>query len=444
MFNRALRTEYVRLGAWLLLWALLGLLVGQLAWALCLGLGFYLGGHLLSIFQLYRWLRNGDHSEMPQGLGIWEEIYREFHRLDKKNTKRKRHLTSIVNQFEASTAALPDAAVVLDSKTRIVWFNEAALSILGLRSPKDLGQRIVNLIRAPEFVSYIESGDVDKDQDVEVPSPVDRDSVLSIRVIPYGIRQQLLIARDISQMKRIEEMRRAFVANASHELRTPLTVLRGYLDMMHEDASKTEHASSLAPWGGPLKDMIQQSTRMEGIVTDLLKLAQLEANSGQGNQSVVDVPDLLRQIQMDAEGLSNGDHQFHFDLDKSLKIYGQDTELLSIFTNLIFNAVQYTPEGGDVTVSWRKDQQSAVFSVQDSGIGIDPRHIPRLTERFYRVDAARSRRKGGTGLGLAIVKHALEHHNAELEIASELNVGSSFTCRFPADRVRLAHSEFAA
>lgn len=436
MFSRALRTEYLRLTIWLLLWAVLGLIVGQIAWSLLAGMALYLAGHLVSIFQLYRWLKNGDHSELPQGLGIWEEIYREFYRLEKKNTKRKRHLKSVVNQFEASTAALPDAAVVLDSKARILWFNEAAMKLLGLTSPLDLGQRIINLIRAPDFVKYVEAGEFDKSRDLEVPKPgagpAAEQGMLSIRMIPYGRNQQLLIARDISHIKRMENMRRDFVANASHELRTPLTVLRGYLDMMLEDVD----SAALTPWRGPLSDMVQQSARMEGIVTDLLKLAQLEAADQAGRSRSVDVPELLNAVLTSAQGLSDGHHQITREVESGLFLQGNQEELQSIFSNLVSNAVQYTTDGGEIRLKWWSDNEGAHFSVQDTGIGIEPRHIPRLTERFYRVDKARSRRKGGTGLGLAIVKHALENHDGRLEVASEPNVGSVFTCHFPMRRVR--------
>ena len=432
MFNRALRTEYLRLGIWLSLWAALGVITEAFAWSMLAGVALYLAGHLYSIFQLYRWLRNGDHSELPQGLGIWEEIYREFYRLEKKNTKRKRHLKSIVTQFEASTAALPDAAVVLDSRACIVWFNEAALTILGLRSPKDLGQRIVNLIRAPEFIQYVRAGEFDRNRDVEVPSPIAPEATLAVRVIPYGRNQHLLVARDISHIKQMESMRRDFVANASHELRTPLTVLRGYLDMMHEDAG----TPMLKPWAAPLADMLQQTTRMEGIVADLLKLAQLEVGGAQTSHEEVDVALMLKEVIGDAEALSNGRHSIRADIATALNVYAQRIELQSIFSNLVANAVHYTPPEGEIIVRWWGDEQGVHFSVQDSGIGIDEKHIPRLTERFYRVDKARSRRQGGTGLGLAIVKHALERHDAWLEVASEPNVGSVFTCHFPASRVR--------
>ncbi len=243
----------------------------------------------------------------------------------------------------------------------------------------------------------------------------------------------MLIARDISQQQRLEQMRRDFVANASHELRTPLTVLRGYLDMMAEESS--QHGP-LQPWVSPLGDMVRQATRMANIIEDLLKLARIEANTGPARHEIVPVPALLHKLIDEAQALSGGGHAFQLDAEPGLEMWGHPSELQSIFSNLIFNAIQYTPAEGDIRIRWWGDAKGLHFAVSDSGIGIERKHISRLTERFYRVDPSRFSRTGGTGLGLAIVKHALEHHEGKLEIASEINVGSTFSCHFPEQRAR--------
>lgn len=427
----AWRHEIVALILWLALWGLAGLLFGAPLVALLIGLSFYLALHLGYAYRLHRWLRS-DQRIPPEGIGIWQEIFLEFYRLKQHNSKRKKRLKNILSEFQASTAALPDGAVVLDRQGRIVWFNQAAAALLGLHSPQDVGQRIVNLVRHPSFAKYLAAHD-GEDGEVEVPSTVSEDLVLSLRVIPYGNEQRLLIARDISQQKQLEELRRDFVANASHELRTPLTVLRGYLEMMEEEIGED---GALRRWREPVQEMGEQAARMGRIIENLLKLARVEAEGLQQRQETVDVPALIQRVIADARHADKKELRFETDVDESLCLYGRAGELESVLSNLIANAVQFTPEQGEIFLRWWQDDQGVYFEVRDSGIGIDAKDIPRLTERFYRVDAGRHADTGGTGLGLAIVKHCLEHHEAELEIASEPNTGSTFTCRFPRQRAQ--------
>ncbi|MES1944254.1 phosphate regulon histidine protein kinase PhoR [Salinisphaera sp. PC39] len=427
----AWRREIVALLLWLALWGLTGLLLGYALAALLIGMSLYLALHLASAYQLHRWLRS-DQRMPPEGLGIWQEIFLEFYRLKQRNSKRKKRLKNILSEFQASTAALPDGAVVIDSQGRIVWFNQAAAALLGLRSAQDVGQRVVNLVRHPRFAEYLATHGAEGSE-VEVPSSVSDDVILSLRIIPYGNEQRLLIARDISHQKQLEATRRDFVANASHELRTPLTVLRGYLEMMEEEIGET---GALRRWKGPIGEMGQQAARMGRIIENLLKLARVEAEGLQQRQEVVDVPAMIRRLVADAQRTDQKDLHFATDIDESLCLFGRSGELESVFANLIGNAAQYTPAEGDIDVRWWRDDNGVYFEVSDSGIGIEAKHIPRLTERFYRVDAGRHASSGGTGLGLAIVKHCLEHHEAELDIASEPNTGSTFTCRFPAQRAQ--------
>ncbi|MDN5939289.1 MAG: phosphate regulon sensor histidine kinase PhoR [Salinisphaera sp.] len=425
----AWRREVALLAGWLGLATLCGLAFGQPLVGLCSGAALYLLWQLRQVYLLHRWLLGRD-QEAPAGTGIWQEVFTALHRLKQSNRKRKRHLKRIVDEFQASTEALPDGAVVLDVHGRILWFNQAAAALLGLRSQQDRGQRIANLLRHPRFGSYLDAGH-QQPTEIEIPSPIDDNAVVCLRVIPYGNNQRLLIARDVSAQKQMDATRRDFVANASHELRTPLTVLRGYLDMMQEEAGPR---GGLANWAAPLHEMAAQSQRMHGIIEGLLRLARVEGEGVQQKQTLVDVSALVAQLLTDAASASPPGLNIETEIDSGLFLFGRAGELESIFSNLIRNAVQFTPEGGEITIRWALAGDSACFSVSDSGIGIAAAHIPRLTERFYRADASRSTDAGGTGLGLAIVKHGLEHHEAELEISSQPGQGSTFTCRFPAHR----------
>ena len=413
----------------------LGLLMGGLFgyWLLGLGLGLmlYLVMHLRYLAALRKWFGAPKQVELPEPGGIWGEVFESLLTLQKRNRKRKKRLAAIVSEFQASTEALPDGAVVLGERGEIVWFNTAGRTLLGLRSPQDFGQRVANLVRHPAFTAYFTNGDYSGE--VEAPSPINIAVLLSYRIIPYGNGQRLLVVRDISDLRRLDTIRRDFVANASHELRTPLTVLRGYLDMMSGDAG-----GPLKPWAGPINEMRIQAQRMEALIADLLKLARLEADGQQARLDVLDVPAMLLRIVEDAKAVSKGQHRFETEIAPDLQLLGRDVEIQSLFTNLIANACQYTPTGGIIRVRWWGDTEGAHYSVADTGIGISEKDLPRLTERFYRVDVGRSRASGGTGLGLSIVKHALERHEARLKIESEVGVGSTFICNFPLHRVQIA------
>lgn len=428
--NTAWRRELGLLLLWLSMWGVTGFLINHFLAAMLGGVSLYLALHLGYTYKLHHWLISGERKPPPDGTGVWQEIFLEFYSITQRSRKRKKHLKSIVNEFQASTAALPDGAVVLDRQARIVWFNEAAAALLALRSPKDLGQRIANLVRQPRFSEYL--ANPERAEQVEITTGTQEETVLALRIIPYGDGQRLLIARDISLQKGLDAMRRDFVANASHELRTPLTVLRGYLEMMQEE---TKAGAQLQRWAKPIHEMGVQAVRMGRIIEDLLKLARVEAEGLQQKQEMVNVPQLINRLVAEARKSDDLNREITADIDNDLQLFGRPGELESVFGNLITNAMQYTPAEGDIRVRWwRNDDGDASFSVSDTGIGIEAKHIPRLTERFYRVDPGRSSASGGTGLGLAIVKHCLEHHESELAVASELNVGSSFTCRFPAQR----------
>jgi len=386
--------------------------------------------HLRYLTRLRSWLNAPKQIELPIAEGIWGEVYDGLLNLQKRNRKRKRKLAAILAEFQASTEALPDGAVVLGPNGEIVWFNTAAQALLGLRVQQDIGLRIANLVRKPAFTEYFSRDDYSGE--VECDSPINSETMLSFRIIPYGNGQRLMIVRDVSDLRRLETARRDFVANASHELRTPLTVLRGYLDVMEPETRK---GGTLHDWASPMSEMRAQAARMEALINDLLKLARLEANIINTRQDLLDVPKMLARTQEQARTMSKGQHRIEFEIEPDLRLYGRESETQSVFTNLVSNAVQYTPPGGIISVRWWRDDGGAHFSVADTGIGIAEKDLPRLTERFYRVDTGRSRATGGTGLGLSIVKHALEHLDGKLSIESEVGVGTTFTCSFPVHRV---------
>ncbi len=425
--------ELIRLGGLLATGGALGALAGATAWGLFAATLAFALWQLRHLARFERWL-----AERPKGYpkappGLWEEVYSHVHRLQQRHKKRKKRLAALLNRFQESTAAMPDATVVLDAQGRIEWFNRAAAHLLGLRQPQDRGQRIHNLLRSPEFTAYITGGDYHTP--LVMPAPAQPDRTLSVHVVPYGKDQRLLIARDVTRMQRLERIRRDFVTNVSHELRTPLTVIRGYLESLQDDPDCRDAC------GPALATMGQQAQRMQHIVEDLLLLSRLESAQPQDDPQPVAVPGLLRALLEDARLLARDKgHHITLECDEALHLRGNEKELYSAFSNLVFNAVKYTPEGGHIRLRWFQDEDGAKFQVQDDGIGIPPHAIPRLTERFYRVDVDRSRASGGTGLGLAIVKHVLKRHDARLAVESEVDKGSTFTCVFPPDRVVTARA----
>ncbi|HHH45185.1 MAG TPA: phosphate regulon sensor histidine kinase PhoR [Gammaproteobacteria bacterium] len=403
----------------------LGLVLGSVIPVLLLVALGYLGWHLYNVHRLICWLREGRKFRPPEASGIWDDVFEHIYRLQQRNRKRKRELRRMLKRFHKITVALPDATVELrPGSEQIEWWNNAAARYLGFEYPRDSGQRISNLLRHPAFVDYLHGHDYE--QAVEIPSPVDERITLRIRVIPYSGDRRLVVARDMTRMQQLERMRQDFVANVSHEMRTPLTVISGYLETL------ADAEGCAGEFADQLNSMRQQAERMNRIVEDLMLLSRLENETSQPDPQAVPVAAMIDAITDQARELSadNG-HVITLDVDTDLCIRGTESELYSAFSNLVFNAVRYTPAQGRIIIRWRLEDQTPVFSVKDSGMGIAAHHIPRLTERFYRIDTGRSRATGGTGLGLAIVKHVLLRHDAELEIDSEPGKGSCFRCRFP-------------
>jgi two-component system phosphate regulon sensor histidine kinase PhoR len=411
--------------------ALIGWIGGEAGVGAWFGLGAYVAWHLRNVLRLAQSLR-GD-GDTPESIGLWGDLFERLYRTRREATVTRRRLAQIVQRFEESSAALPDAAVAIGDNGDIDWCNEAAQRLLGLRTPRDLGQRITNVVRDPSFTRYF-NGEGDRAAGVEFTAPHDDDLILHAQMIAFGQGRQLLLVRDITHGRRLEQVRRDFVANASHELRTPLTVVYGFLKTLASDAGELPDR-----WRRPLDLMTQQTLRMQRIIDDMLMLAQLEGDGGRHTEADVNVPNLLQQIRSEAIALSGSRrHRVEVHADPHLWLRGNETELRSAFANLVSNAVQHTPDGSLITVRWGVVDGGPVLAVQDNGEGIAPEHLPRLSERFYRVDVSRSRARGGTGLGLAIVKHALARHQAELLVDSQVGVGSTFSCVFPATAARRA------
>ena len=382
--------------------------------------------HALHLRALRRWLRRPGLEALPRGRGVWEDALAELHGFLKRRDAEHETLAQALTRFRAAVRALPDGVVILDREHRIEWANPTAARHLGIDPRRDLGQPVVNLIRHPDFVAYLAAGTFGEPLVLRA-----RDTTLLLQVIAFGEEQKLLNSRDITAEERIDIMRRDFVANVSHELKTPVTVLAGFVETLADDSLPM----SAAQRGRYLGLMAEQARRMQRLVEDLLTLSALESSAAPVDEEPIDVQAFLERLGDEAKALSAGRHRVETQVQSAERLLGSAAELHSAFSNLVSNAVRYTPEGGTVRLSWRYVEGRGVFSVSDSGIGIEARHIARLTERFYRVDSGRSRESGGTGLGLAIVKHALTRHQAVLDVASEPGTGSTFSAVFPAERV---------
>ena len=417
----------------------LGALTGLLAGALLLGWWFggvgwwfagalvlYIGHTLRHLYELDRVLDGQARMPLFETRGFWAELLARADKLRAKARSRKKKYHRLLREVRESTGALSDGGIILNADREILWFNPAAARLLGLNAATDIGNRIDNLLRHPSFAAYLTAP---KSDGISVPSPKDDHGWITVQVIPYGKDQSLAIIRDITHEMKLERTRRDFVANASHELRSPLTVISGYIDALADDPDMPE------PWRTPVIEMQRQAERMTRILRDLIELTRLESADSIAPRDFVDVVAMLRPIAAEFHG--RGGLNVTLDAETDAALLGRESELHSIFYNLVNNAVRFTPAGGSVRMVWRLDDAGAVFEVIDTGIGIPEEQIPRVTERFYRVDPGRSRATGGTGLGLAIVKHALQRHDGKLTISSREGEGSTFRCHFPRERVVL-------
>ncbi|HCE2651119.1 TPA: phosphate regulon sensor histidine kinase PhoR [Vibrio parahaemolyticus] len=406
-------------------WVIVGWIFGYMPWLLLAATALQLVWHLHNQVRLSSWLWDEKRLTPPSGSGNWESLFNGLYRLQQRQRRKRKELTNLIRRFRNGAESLPDAVVVFRAEGNIVWCNRLAQHLLGFHWPEDSGQPISNLIRTPDFIKYLNKKDFS--EPLEMRSPLNVERMLELRIVPYTEGEHLMVVRDVSQLKQLEGMRRNFFANVSHELRTPMTVLQGYLEM-------TEDPDMIVGpmWTKAHGVMTEQLNRMNSLVNQLLTLSKIEAAPMHELEDVVNVPAMLEVLEKEAISLSGDDqHQLKFDVDTSLRVLGDDDQLRSAISNLVYNAVKYTPPGANIHVRWYQTAQGACLEVEDSGDGIEPQHLHRLTERFYRVDKARSRDTGGSGLGLAIVKHALSHHDSHLEIQSEVGVGSKFSFVLP-------------
>lgn len=424
-----MKQEATRLLYFLLVFGIAGFFAGHLGWAMALGLFSYTILHLRQLDRLYQWLKHTPEDDAPEATGVWGDIFQSIYQLRRDERRSRDNLIGIIARAQASVSALNEAVVLVDSHGNLEWWNPTAEKILGLQVPADSGQAMTNLLRDPLFIQYFEHGPYD--ETLELPSALNPSRQLKFSITKFGSNDRLIIVSDITRLHNLEEMRKDFVANISHELRTPLTVLSGYLETL-----LTQDTDINPRWLRALQQMDTQAARMTNLVNDLLMLSRLENDSVRREHKPVNVPALLAQIKNEAVAYGLDKHQsITLECDENLRLTGLEEELHSAFSNLATNAVKYTPEHGHIHLRWWSEsvdgKTCAFFSVKDDGIGIDEKHIPRLTERFYRADAARTSTTGGTGLGLAIVKHVLMQHNAHLDIESGLGKGSRFTAVFP-------------
>ena len=430
-------TAYVWGGVWgglasfacigLVIWPLFGALAATASFAfLTLAIFAY---HVHNLHKLVRWTREPIGAPVPHAYGLWDYVFSDLNRRARAGLDQSQRLAQALARFREATSAMPDGVILLSAENFIEWINPAAALHFELDSRHDLGQPITNLVRQPDFVNHLRSQGAGS---IVCRLSRHAGTVLSIQVVPFGEDQRMVLSRDITQFERMETMRRDFVANVSHELKTPLTVVGGFLetiDDMLEDLPPEELRRYL-------RLASDQAVRMQRLVEDLLELSTLETSAAAPTDEIVDMGSLLTQLLEEGRAFSAGRHEVELDKDGPAALRGSRRELHSAFLNLVTNAIRYTPEGGRVRLLWNvATGGGARFTVSDTGIGIAAEHIPRLTERFYRVDRGRSRESGGTGLGLAIVKHALNRHQAQLDIQSEPGRGSKFAVSFPGERV---------
>lgn len=401
----------------------IGFIIGYPTWGLALALLSWAIYQVKQFKRLQQWLMRHEHTEVPESWGYWGELFDEIARDQKRQQSRIQSLRSVIHRFQQSSAALSDAIVIVDAHNNLEWWNRAAEKLLGMKTQTDRGRSVMNLLRDPRFVRYYRKDHYD--DPLQLTSPIHKDTVLEYRITRFGAGDRILVARDITRLKQLEQTRQDFVANASHELRTPLTVIHGYLEtFLDQDLPR--------PFQRGLSQMANQSRRMENLVADLLLLSRLETSAHVADELPIPLHTIVSRIREDALALGQDKHQtISLDMEPHSTLLGQEAEVYSAISNLVFNAVRYTPAQGAITLRWWTDKEGGHFAVKDNGLGIDSIHLPRLQERFYRVDESRSSDSGGTGLGLAIVKHIMLRHGGKLTISSKVGKGSSFICHFP-------------
>ncbi|EKU57378.1 phosphate regulon sensor histidine kinase PhoR [Acinetobacter courvalinii] len=412
----------------LLIASLIGFGVGYF-WS-CIFIAFvvFFALQLRSLYLVNEWISNRPYDVPPNLNGIWGALLFNVYRAQRQERIVQAEMVGLIDRAQSSLVALAEAVVLIDDQHQIEWWNPAAEKLLGI-SPLDRGRNLLSILRQPSFIEYFNNPDQSPDG-IRLQAQMEEERYVHVKLTRFGGESRLLVAHDTTRVHNLEQMRKDFVDNISHELRTPLTVLSGYIETFTDQDDITPR------WKRAFTQMQSQTKRMNALVNDLLLLSNLENNKKVAKNQIIDMANLMNQIFDDARAYNlDYGHTLNLDIDSHCDLIGSDIEIASAFSNLITNAIKYTPPGGIITIGWHEAGDHASFTVQDNGIGIDPKHLPRLTERFYRVDSARSRQTGGTGLGLAIVKHVLMQHGAHLEITSKENEGSTFTAIFPKERL---------
>ena len=420
--QQGLRSELTRIALLAVALGITGFFNGQLLLTLILGGGLYMAWTLVKILRLYQWLEKGGRGLPPEASGVWGDISNQLYRLQKRNEQAKTNYRTLLNRLRKITSALDEGLIILDAERCLDWWNPAAAELVGLQDI-DLHQPVTNLIRTPIFVDFIQSERFELA--LECPAPGNERRILQFSARTFGEDEIALLVQDVTRVRNLEDTRKDFVANISHELRTPLTVLTGYIETLHGLAQ-----DDMSPiWAKALTQMEEQAARMNLLTDDLMMLSRLESTPASSHENI-QLETLIEPIIENARALSQGKHKISFESQGSTSIAGNSKELHSAFANLIYNAVKHNPEGCDISVTIATNEAATTVAVKDDGRGIDPKHLSRLTERFYRPDDGRSTQAGGTGLGLAIAKHVLIRHHGNLTITSQPGKGSIFTCRF--------------
>jgi two-component system phosphate regulon sensor histidine kinase PhoR len=412
----------------LIFWGFKSLEVALLFFISCIFV--YLLSHVYWIYRLNKWLKSPNLSTIPNGSGIWEEIFATLYREYRKQKKSKSELTTTLGRFMTAAEAIPDGIIALNQNNEIEWCNKPSEKMLDIHLAKDINQPINYLLRETSFTEYL--NDNKYEGTLKLISWRNTGRSFEILLVPFGVSQKLLICRDITQIEKNDSIKRDFIANVSHELKTPLTVIIGFLETLSD--MKNEFNTKTRPY---LQMMLEQSDRMKKLVEDLLQLSSIESNAAPAERKEIDMVELFKKLKKDSDLVSGKLHKINMSINRNITLLGYEKEIYSAFLNLVSNAIRYTKEGGSIHVIWDIKDQKPFFEVQDSGIGIDEKLIPRLTERFFRIDADRSRNSGGTGLGLSIVKHVCIRHQAQIEITSQIGKGSQFKITFPQERLSL-------
>lgn len=390
--------------------------------------------HLNQRSKALAWMESVDeNTPPPEGDGHWATMFDALYELQKANLAERQRLESSIDYFERSFSAMPDAVIILDSEWRIDWCNRAANQWLGIQAPRDFNQYLLNLLRQPSFVRYINQRQFD--ESYFIASPRNPAVELELRLSRFGNNEHMLFARDVTKVRQLDQMRRDFTDNVSHELRTPLTVITGYLETLQDQRDLIDSRLHRA-----LDQMSSQGERMKSLITDIIWLSRLESVPLEVDDTPINVRDLADTLRREAQEVSSEERVIELSIDDDWLLQGAHKELFSAFSNLVFNAVKYTPSDAKITLIWQKTNFGATFTVKDAGPGIAPEHLSRLTERFYRVENSRATASGGTGLGLAIVKHIMQRHGGELRVSSIRGLGSSFVCHFPNSRLKAMES----